>query len=78
MSTSSYFVADSTFSSNYWPSDNTSSFVNVEGTTLRIAQHRTPSGSSDTGIQGEICYDNNYFYVCVGNDTWKRCALFTF
>lgn len=77
MSTSSYFIADSTFSSNYWPSDNSNSFVQIVGTTLNITNTRTPSSSSDTGIQGEICWDSNYVYVCVATNTWKRLSLST-
>lgn len=56
MTTSTYFIADTTFSSNYAPSDNTPSFVQVVGTTLNITETRTPSSGSDTGIKGEICY----------------------
>lgn len=78
MSTSSYYIADATFSSNYYPSDNSASFIQVVGTTLNISSTRTPSSSSDTGIPGEICWDVNYVYVCTSTNTWKRIALSTF
>lgn len=54
MSMSSSYIADSTFTSTYSPSDSTSSFVQIVGTTLNITDSRTPSSSSDTGTQGEI------------------------
>lgn len=75
MSTSSYFIADSNFSSNYTPSDSTPSFVQIVGTTLNITDNRTPSSGSDTGIKGEICIDSNYIYVCTAVNTWKRASL---
>jgi len=78
MSTSSYFIADSSFNSNYTPSDSTSSFLQIVGTTLNITENRTPSSSSDTGIKGEICIDSNYIYVCTAVNTWKRSTLSTF
>ena len=77
MSMSSSYIADSTFTSTYSPSDSTSSFVQIVGTTLNITDSRTPSSSSDTGTQGEICWDSNSIYVCVSTNTWKRASLST-
>lgn len=77
MSMSSSFTADSTFSSTYSPSDSTPSFVQVVGTTIDISTPRTIVNSTDTGFTGEICWDTNYLYVCVGNNTWKRSGLST-
>ena len=34
-----------------------------------------PTTASDSGDQGSIVYDDNYLYVCVQDDTWKRVAL---
>lgn len=36
-----------------------------------------PSSASDTGSTGSIGIDANYFYMCVGTNTWKRAALST-
>ncbi len=44
---------------------------------INIAGYFTPASASDTGTLGDVCYDNNYFYVCVGTNTWKRSALTT-
>lgn len=77
MSTSSSYTADATFSSSYTPSDSSSSFIQIVGTTINISQQRTPSSSSDTGTSGEICYDASYIYVCTATNTWKRSVIAT-
>tara|TARA_Y100000034_G_scaffold91267_1_gene110090 strand:+ start:387 stop:1046 length:660 start_codon:yes stop_codon:yes gene_type:complete len=38
------------------------------------ANEKTPSSSSDTGVKGEIAFDSNHLYVCVGTNSWKRIA----
>ena len=40
-------------------------------------QQRTITNSTDAGKTGEICWDANYIYVCVGTNSWKRVALTT-
>jgi hypothetical protein len=77
MSYSASYTADSTFTSTYAPSDGTPSFVEINGTTLRISQKSTIPTSSYTGTVGEIRYDSDYLYVCVDNGSWKRIALST-
>jgi len=44
------------------------------------AQHRlqgtAPTNSTDTGTAGDIRYDtNNYIYICVSSNTWRRTSL---
>lgn len=78
MSMASSFIADYTFSSTYAPSDSTSSFVEINGTTLCIDSDRTVTNSTDTGTKGEICKDADYIYVCTATNTWKRAALSTY
>ena len=34
-----------------------------------------PATSTSTGTAGQIAYDTNYIYICVGTNTWKRVAL---
>lgn len=46
-----------------------------KGDTLRVMTDRTPSGPSATGLKGEICWDENYIYVCVDTNSWKRAAI---
>lgn len=37
-----------------------------------------PSTASSVGVSGTMAYNNDYFYVCVAANTWKRTALSTF
>lgn len=37
----------------------------------------TPANSSANGVSGMLTYDNNYIYVCVSNNTWKRASIST-
>jgi hypothetical protein len=34
-----------------------------------------PASSSASGVQGSITWDNDYIYICVATDTWKRATL---
>ena len=47
----------------------------VESESIRIQNSKTPSSSSDVGTQGQMCWDSNYLYVCVAENTWKRSSL---
>ena len=40
-----------------------------------ILETDIPASSSASGVQGSITWDNNYIYICVATDTWKRVAL---
>ena len=42
---------------------------------LRIRNKFTPASATAPGNQGEIAWDDNYIYVCVAANTWKRTAL---
>jgi hypothetical protein len=44
------------------------------GYALRLPS-QTPASASAPGIQGELGWDADYFYVCVSADTWKRTPL---
>ena len=56
----------------------TNGLLDVDGNTIRIRISKTPSSSSDTGEQGEICYDSNFIYICIATNTWKRITLESF
>ena len=43
--------------------------VTLEGT--------APTTATDSGVAGNIRYDDNYVYVCIATNTWKRSALST-
>lgn len=36
-----------------------------------------PVATNSPGVQGQIAYDGDYFYVATGKDAWKRTALTT-
>lgn len=38
-------------------------------------RRETVVSSISTGTEGEICYDDNYIYVCIATDTWRRVAF---
>jgi hypothetical protein len=49
----------------------------ASGKKLTLLGARTITNATDTGTAGEVCWDADYLYVCVGVDTWKRTALTT-
>jgi hypothetical protein len=51
--------------------------LHIGGSTLRLADARTPASSTATGNQGEVCWDTSYLYVCIATNTWRRIALTT-
>ena len=34
-----------------------------------------PATANSAGQKGQMAFDNNYLYVCVANDTWRRATL---
>jgi hypothetical protein len=51
--------------------------LDVNSNLVRVRSSKTPASSSDTGNQGDICWDANYVYVCIATNSWKRAALST-
>jgi hypothetical protein len=37
----------------------------------------TPPTAASSGIKGQIQYDNDYIYICVATNTWKRVGIST-
>ena len=56
--------------------------LEVNGTTktssLIISTNSPPASSTSTGTKGTVTYNNDYLYICIATDTWKRIALSTF
>lgn len=52
--------------------DNTQKILDIGGGDNWV---NPPITSNSTGIEGQRAYDDNYFYVCVGADLWKRINL---
>lgn len=58
---------------------------NTETATNWFQSIRSPAGTvpaprtaKATGIPGQIAYDANYLYVCVGENEWRRIAHSSF
>lgn len=56
--------------------------LEVNGTTktssLIVSSSSPPASSTATGVKGTITYNNDYLYICIATNTWKRVALDTF
>ena len=44
------------------------------GIQLKLRNH-TPVNASDTGTQWEVAIDSDFIYICISDNTWKRCSL---
>ena len=42
---------------------------------LTIASTYVPTANTSVGTRGQIAYDNNYVYVCIATNTWRRANL---
>jgi hypothetical protein len=51
--------------------------LDVNSDIIRLRTAKTPASASDTGNQGDICWDADYIYVCTATNTWKRATLLT-
>lgn len=49
--------------------------LDVAGDSIRIRESKTPESANSPGNQGDIAWDENYMYICVAKDTWKRTEL---
>ncbi len=47
------------------------------GDIIMTGNNRTISSSTAEGAKGTVCYDDNYVYICVADNTWKRFKLET-
>lgn len=50
----------------------------TDGDVINVTTPRTVTNSTDSGDTGDICWDTNYIYMCVGTNTWKRVAITTY
>lgn len=53
----------------------TGDFGSTETGTLRIETSQTILFGGSVGTAGDITWDNNYLYICVATNTWKRVTL---
>lgn len=45
--------------------------------TLGAESPHTPASAAASGARGRISWDNDYIYICIANNTWKRVAIST-
>lgn len=48
------------------------------GSPLFMGPRLTPSSSTDHAARGQMSFDDDYIYIAVGLNLWKRVALSTF
>lgn len=51
--------------------------LDVNGDKLRIREKYTPASSTDACSQGQMAWDEEYVYVCVTENKWKRTEIST-
>ena len=71
------YVTNTGFGVNTLPSQalHISGNTLIEGDIIYPSPTTAPVTSGATGTKGTITWDNNYFYVCVNTNTWKRVQL---
>jgi hypothetical protein len=52
-----------------------STLLDINNNKFRVRNSKTPSSPSDTGNQGDICWDSNYIYVCISTNNWTRSPI---
>ncbi len=56
--------------------DKTISETNVDDS-MEIKNISVPSSSTSEGNKGDVVFDDNFMYVCISTNTWKRISLDT-
>jgi len=51
--------------------------LTITSNQIIIQNSQTPATSSSPGEEGTICWDTNYVYVCIAENTWKRIGIST-
>lgn len=51
--------------------------LHLAGDTFRLDTNRTPASAGAAGNKGDICWDNDFLYVCIDTNTWKKVAIAT-
>lgn len=49
--------------------------LDISGSAIRLRDSSTPANAGAAGVPGEIRWDADYIYVCIGIDSWKRVAI---
>jgi hypothetical protein len=72
--TNSQVVGDTSLFTSPWQLWLTALWNAVRGP----ANTQAPKASNANGIAGQLAYDTNYLYVCLGANQWKRVPLQNF
>lgn len=51
--------------------------INLSASGVIIPNPTVPTSTGSAGVRGQISWDNDFIYVCVSGDSWKRAALTT-
>jgi hypothetical protein len=51
--------------------------LDINSDILRMRTAKTPANAGATGATGNICWDTNSIYICVGTNTWKKAGIAT-
>ena len=52
-----------------------SQLLDVNDDTIRVRNSKTPASGTATGTQGQVAWDDDYIYVCIATNSWKRASL---
>lgn len=44
-------------------------------TNVTVSNDYVPTANTDPGTTGQIAFDNDYVYICIAADNWKRANL---
>jgi len=49
--------------------------LKINGKLLLQKNNGVPASSTAPGIEGQLAFDDQYFYICIQNNVWKRFSL---
>jgi hypothetical protein len=50
-------------------------YLSISGDTILLATDRTIDKPDQEGNKGEICWNKEYLYICIDNNSWRRVPL---
>jgi len=59
----------------FFTTSNTQLFKTSLGIPLKLEWTIPPTSISSNGTAGQIAYANNYLYICVSTNKWKRTLI---
>jgi hypothetical protein len=49
--------------------------LDINSDIFRLRTAKTLATAGESGKAGDICWDTNFIYVCVADNTWKKATL---